>query len=202
MTWRIVMGNIIKNVPKGTPGYFKNRKIKTGIAMVSGYMLVLLLFFSGIFIFADRGNLLTVVAILMMLPTGKMTVNFLMYPRKGRADAAEFDEMYAAYDKLTLLADILITPEKRSIEFTYTAIDKAHIMIYCTDKKLDTAYHGKYIKDFLKRSDITTDVSFYTDLNKFKKRLAAVNSAAPESYTDEEAKRIEDIVYNFKILSI
>ena len=39
------MGNIIKNVPKGTPGYFKNRKIKTGMAMVSGYLLVLLLFF-------------------------------------------------------------------------------------------------------------------------------------------------------------
>ena len=64
------MGNIIKNIPKGVPGYFKSRKIKTGIAMVSGYLLVILLFFSGIFIFADRGNLLTVAAILMMLPTG------------------------------------------------------------------------------------------------------------------------------------
>ena len=196
------MGNIIKNVPKGAPGYFKNRKIKTGIAMVSGYLLVLLLFFSGIFIFADRGNLLTVIAIVMMLPTGKMTVNFLMYPRNGKADAAEYNEMCTAYDKLTILADILITPEKKSIEFTYTAIDKAHIVIYCTDKKLDTAYHGKYIKDFLKHSDITADVSFYTDLNKFKKRLAAINSAAPESYTDEENKRIEEIAYNLKILSI
>ncbi len=196
------MGNIIKNVPKGAPGYFKNRKIKTGIAMVSGYLLVLLLFFSGIFIFADRGNLLTVIAIVMMLPTGKMTVNFLMYPRKGKADAAEYNEMCTAYDKLTILADILITPEKKSIEFTYTAIDKAHIVIYCTDKKLDTAYHGKYIKDFLKHSDITADVSFYTDLNKFKKRLAAINSAAPESYTDDENKRIEEIAYNLKILSI
>ena len=196
------MGNIIKNVPKGAPGYFKNRKIKTGIAMVSGYMLVLLLFFSGIFIFADRGNLMTVIAIVMMLPTGKMTVNFLMYPRKGKADAAEYNEMCTAYDKLTILADILITPEKKSIEFTYTAIDKAHIVIYCTDKKLDTAYHGKYIKDFLKHSDITADVSFYTDLNKFKKRLAAINSAAPESYTEEENKRIEEMAYNFKILSI
>lgn len=196
------MGNIIKNVPKGAPGYFKNRKIKTGIAMVSGYMLVLLLFFSGIFIFADRGNLLTVIAIVMMLPTGKMTVNFLMYPRKGKADATEYNEMCTDYDKLTILADILITPEKKSIEFTYTAIDKAHIVIYCTDKKLDTAYHGKYIKDFLKHSDITADVSFYTDLNKFKKRLAAINSAAPDSYTEEENKRIEEIAYNFKILSI
>lgn len=196
------MGNIIKNVPKGAPGYFKNRKIKTGIAMVSGYMLVLLLFFSGIFIFADRGNLLTVIAIVMMLPTGKMTVNFLMYPRKGKADATEYNEMCTDYDKLTILADILITPEKKSIEFTYTAIDKAHIVIYCTDKKLDTAYHGKYIKDFLKHSDITADVSFYTDLNKFKKRLVAINSAAPDSYTEEENKRIEEIAYNFKILSI
>ena len=158
------MGNIIKNIPKGVPGYFKSRKIKTGIAMVSGYLLVILLFFSGIFIFADRGNLLTVAAILMMLPTGKMTVNFLMYPRKGKADSAEYDKMCGDYDKLTILADILITPEKKSIEFTYTAVDKAHIMIYCTDKKLDIAYHGKYIKDFLKRSDITADVSFYTDL--------------------------------------
>ena len=113
------MGNIIKNIPKGVPGYFKSRKIKTGIAMVSGYLLVLLLFFSGIFIFADRGNLLTVAAILMMLPTGKMTVNFLMYPRKGKADRAEYDKMCEDYDKLTILADILITPEKKSIEFTY-----------------------------------------------------------------------------------
>lgn len=196
------MGNFIKTVPKGTPGYFKNRKLKTGMAMVSGYLLVLLLFFSGIIIFADRGNLLTVVAIVMMLPTGKMTVNFLMYPRKGHADAAEFDELCKTGDKLTLLADILITPEKKSIELTYIAIDKAHILIYCTDKKLDTTYHGKYIKDFLKRSDITTDVSFYTDIIKFKKRLAAVNSSAPDEYTDEEKQRIEDIAYNIKILSI
>ena len=87
------MGNLIKNVPKGAPGYLKNRKLRTGVAMVSGYMLVLLLFFTGIIIFADRGNLLTVAAILMMLPTGKMTVNFLMYPRKGQADTSEYDEM-------------------------------------------------------------------------------------------------------------
>lgn len=196
------MGNIRKNVPKGTPGYFKNRKIKTGMAMVSGYLLVLFLFFSGIIVFADRGNLLTVVAIVMMLPTGKMTVNFLMYPKKGKADAAEFDEMCKSCGKLTFLADILITPEKKSIELTYIAIDKAHVLIYCTDKKLDISYHSKYIKDFLKRSDITTDVSFYTDLNKFKKRAAAVNGSAPSEYTDEERQRIEDIAYNIKILSI
>ncbi len=196
------MGNIMKNVPKGTPGYFKNRKIKTGMAMASGYLLVLLLFFTGIIVFADRGNLLTVAAILMMLPTGKMTVNFLMYPRKGQADAAEFDEMCKSYDKLTILADIFITPEKKSIELPYVAIDKAHVLVYCADKKLDTTYHGKYIKDFLKRSDITVDVSFYTDLNKFKKRLAALNSSAPAEYTQEEKQRIEDITYNIKILSI
>ncbi len=196
------MGNIMKNVPKGTPGYFKNRKIKTGMAMVSGYLLVLLLFFTGIIAFADRGNLFTVVAIVMMLPTGKMTVNFLMYPRKGQADKAEFDEMCKSCDKLTFLADMLITPEKKSIELTYVAIDKAHILIYCTDKKMDTSYHGKYIKDFLKRSDIVTDVSFYTDMNKFKKRLAAVNSSAPEEYTSEDKQRIENIAYNIKILSI
>ena len=174
------MGNLIKNVPKGAPGYLKNRKLRTGVAMVSGYMLVLLLFFTGIIIFADRGNLLTVAAILMMLPTGKMTVNFLMYPRKGQADTSEYE----------------------SIELPYVAIDKAHILIYCADKKLDTAYHGRYIKDFLKRSGITTDVGFYTDLNKFRKRLTAVNTSAPSEYTEEEQKRIDDIAHNIKILSI
>lgn len=100
-------------MPKGAPGYLKNRKLRTGVAMVSGYMLVLLLFFTGIIIFADRGNLLTVAAILMMLPTGKMTVNFLMYPRKGQADTSEYDEMCSSNDRLTILSDILITPEKR-----------------------------------------------------------------------------------------
>ena len=196
------MGNLIKNVPKGAPGYLKNRKIRTGVAMVSGYMLVLLLFFTGILIFADRGNLLTVAAILMMLPTGKMTVNFLMYPRKGQADTSEYDEMCRSNDRVTILSDILITPEKKSIELPYVAIDKAHILIYCADKKLDTAYHGRYIKDFLKRSGITTDVGFYTDLNKFRKRLTAVNTSAPSEYTEEEQKRIDDIAHNIKILSI
>lgn len=192
----------MKDVKKGYPGYFKSRKIKTGIAMASGYLLILLVLFTGIFIFGDRRNLFTVAAILIVLPTGKMTVNFLMYPAKGKADAAEFDKMCTQYEKLAFLADIFITPEKKSIELTYTAIDKAHILIYCTDKKLDTAYHTKYIKDFLRRSDITVDISFYTDLNKFKKRLAAVNAAAPDECSEEEKQRIKDIVYNFKILSI
>jgi hypothetical protein len=45
-------------------------------------------------------------------------------------------------------------------------------------------------------------VSFYTDLNKFRKRLAAVNTSAPSEYTEEEQKRIDDIAHNIKILSI
>ena len=131
-----------------------------------------------------------------------MTVNFLMYPRKGQADTSEYDEMCRSNDRLTILSDILITPEKKSIELPYVAIDKAHILIYCADKKLDTAYHGRYIKDFLKHSGITTDVGFYTDLNKFRKRLTAVNTSAPSEYTEEEQKRIDDIAHNIKILSI
>ncbi|MGN1187438.1 MAG: hypothetical protein ACI4R6_02995 [Lachnospiraceae bacterium] len=192
----------MKKIQKGKPGYFRYRKIQTGIAMASGYLLVLLLFFTGIFIFADRGNLFTVVAIVAMLPTAKMTVNFLMYPKCGKADRAEFDEMCRAYPKLTLLADIYITPEKKSVEFPYTAITRSHIIIYCPDKKLDEAYHGKYIRQFLKNDDINVDVSFYTDLNKFRKRLAAVSINEPEEYSAEEREQIGKIAYNFEIMSI
>lgn len=192
----------MKKVQKGQPGYFKYRKIQTGIAMASGYLLVLLLFFTGIFIFADRGNLFTVVAIASMLPTAKMTVNFLMYPKKGKADSAEFDELCHNYPKLTFLADILITPEKKIVEFPYTAVTRSHLIIYCNDKKLDESYHGKYIRQFLKNDDINADVSFYSDLNKFKKRLASISVNEPEEYSTEEQEQIEKIVNSFKIMSI
>lgn len=192
----------MKKIQKGRPGYFKYRKLQTGIAMLTGYLLVLLLFFTGIFLFADRRNLLTAGAIIAMLPTAKMTVNFLMYPRKGQAVQGEYDELCALAGNIEILADILITPEKKNVELAYTAVSRSHVIFYCTDKKLDTAYHGNFIRNFLKGSGLSVDVSFYNDLDKFKKRLLNLKVNEPEEYTGEEKERIDNIAYNLKILSI
>ena len=192
----------MKKIQKGSYGYLKSRKILTGTAMTAGYLLVLLLFFTGIFLYADRRNLLTAAAILVCLPTGKMTVNFLMYPGRGKAELNELNELLAIAGDMPVICDLLITPEKKPVEITYAAVNKSHIIAYCTDGKLDNAYHGDFIRKFLKSCDISVDVSFYNDYGKFKKRLAALKANEPEEYSQEEKERLENIVHNFEILSI
>ena len=193
---------MLKKKEKGQVGYFRYRKIQTGIAMSVGYLLVLLLFFTGIFIYADRKNLFTAGAILACLPTAKMTVQFLMYPKKGQATEEKYNELTAVAGNMTLISDIYITPEKKAIEIPYAAFFKGQIVLYCNDKRLDNAFHCKFIKNFLKNEKLASEVTFYTDLEKFKKRIQNMAVNEPTEYTEEEAANLEAIIHNFKILSI
>ncbi len=193
---------MFKKKEKGQVGYFKYRKMQTGIAMTFGYLLVLLVFFTGIFIYADRKNLFTAGAILACLPTAKMTVQFLMYPRKGQATEEEYGKLIKSAGRITLLSDILITPERKCVEFPYVAVTKGHIIIYCVDKRLDSIYHSKFIKQFLKNEKLTSEITFYNNLDKFQKRLAAMAVNEPEEYSEEDAEILNRIILNFKILAI
>ena len=183
-------------------GYLHYRKIQTLIAVVAGFSLVLLLLFTGLYISGERKNYFTVAAILAFLPTAKMIVQYLMYPWKSCAVKEEYDELLSIAGDIPVFSDILITPEKKSIEITYAFFTKGHIICLCKDKRFDKSYHTKFIKDFLKKSDITCDVVFYDDYNKYKNRLISIKKNEPESYSEEELNQIAELAHTFSILSI
>lgn len=193
---------MLKKVKKGEPGYFTYRKKQTGLAMFCGYLMVIFSFFFGLYAYADRRNLFTVIAIILMLPTAKMTVQFLMYPRKGKATKEQYDSLKEKFPNINILCDLLITPEKKYIELTYTAITKENIIIYCQDKKLDLGFHSDFIKKFMNASDCKVNVSFYQDYNKFVNRLNNIFVNTQKDGLVDDNKRVDEIIHNFMIMSI
>lgn len=192
---------IMKKISKGMPGYFGYRKKVTLLAMISGYLLVLLFYFTGIIIFADNKNLLTVAATVSMLPTAKMTIAFLMYPKKGKADQKTYDNIVNEAGKMAVLSDILITPEKKSIEFPYVAVGNNDLVIFCDDVKLDKKYHSDFIKRFLQVDGYTVNIVFFDRIDKFIDRVKVLGTKEDLS-SEENIERVNQIAYKIKLMSI
>lgn len=193
----------MKKIQKCTYGYLHSRKIKTLIGMISGFSLVLLLFFSGIIITGERKNLLTLAAVLCCLPTAKVTVAFLMYPWKSKAKLEEYNELLTiAGNVIPVFSDIIITPEKKSIEITYGFCTKNMVVFLCNDKKLDKNYHADFVKKFLNASDYQCTVMFYDDYYKFKKKLELLQKNEPSEYNEEELDKIAGMAYTVSLMSL
>ena len=98
---------------KGDFGYIRYRR-QIGILRTGLFLLVVLaLFFSGLFIFGSSKNYLSIIAALLCLPAGWSAVNLIMFLRaKGCSDSSfnkinkskggllvRYDEVITSYDK-------------------------------------------------------------------------------------------------------
>ena len=75
-----------KIILKGEPGYNKNRKKKLMWGSIVGFLLMFLLFITGYLIYGTAKNLITIGAVIVVLPTTKIYVQYLMLPWKNNAD--------------------------------------------------------------------------------------------------------------------
>lgn len=192
----------MKKVDKGIPGYFKYRKQVTMLAMISGFMLVFLFLVTGMLVTGDKMNLCTVAAAVAMLPTAKMTINFLMVPRHGKATMDEYNKLSSISDKVTILADILITPEKKNIELPYVAVDAENIVAFCDDAKLDKKYHSDFITRFIQVEGYSANVIIFDRLDKFEARVKELAKKNADGYDEAKAETAAILVHKMKLISI
>ncbi|XCP83742.1 hypothetical protein ABXS75_11705 [Roseburia hominis] len=175
---------------KGEAGYIRSRKTLLMIVVLLEFALVGGLVFVGYKTTGTRRNLLTLVAILGCLPACRTLVNLIvMAPYHSINEAREL-EIAGVTGNLTVLYDLILTSERKSMPIQSIAIYNRTVCGYVSDKRIDTHYAARHIKSMLAQEKLDkVTVKLFTDYTAFLARAEGMDNIA--SVEQEDNSRIE-----------
>lgn len=164
----------MNQLQKGSFGYIAQKRKREMIKTVILFLIPLSLFAAGMIVTKSRLNLLTVVAVLGMLPACKSAVIMIMY-LKGHGITKEDFETYEPWMQDT----------KRSYDNIFTTYEKTYeipsLVVRCGNicgvsaKKYDTiAELQKHIESTLKQEGYVTNCKIFDKQEQYIERLKSI----------------------------
>lgn len=192
----------MKKCNKGEPGYFKYKKMQLGMVSLTGLVLILGIYLTGYLIWGTPKNYVTILAVLVVLPTMKFLVQYLMFPWKNFVAKNEYDEINNKCKPLKLYSELMMTASEKRYQISYLLIDKDdNIIVYTPDEKADTMAFEKGVTNFLNYYEFNSKVKLYTDLKSYTKRCAEL-AIRNRDITDEQQEHILCVFEKISIMSI
>lgn len=181
----------MKKINKGEFGYIKNRQILTILRTVFLFAMAVGIYVLGYVNTGSNKNLLTIVAILGMLPASKSCVNMIMFLR-FKSLSPDLYESFTEVNAPFIYENVLTTTEKSY--FLPAILYKNHTIVsYCENKNNDAqSIVEKHIKETMKIEKIDVTVKVFKDKEQFLERAGSLNS----SMNDEEDMKVMEIVYS------
>ena len=157
---------------KGTKHYLKTQKgyeiAKTALL----YAISAALFFAGWFTTKTRLNLLTIVAVLGILPATKslvVTIMFCIAKSLPDEDAKRIEEHSNGLD---CLYDLFFTSNEKNHNVGHLTVKGNTVCGYSADPKFDEAAFTKHVEQRLKADQLkSVSIKVFTDLSKYLDRL-------------------------------
>lgn len=192
----------MKTVYKGQPGYTRYRKKRLLTATITGFLMVVIIFAAGYMIFQTPKNYVTVFAILAVLPTVKIFVQYIMVPWKNNASLEVYKRLSETASPLHMYCELIITAQEKTFEVLYLLVDKnENIIAYTENMKSDEEKFEKGITNFLNYYNFDAKVKLYKDFNQFEKKVKTLSSVN-KALTPEQQEHIEQVFEKLSIMSI
>lgn len=186
----------MKRKRKGQYGYIDYMKKYSAVRTLIWFLIAFAIFFCGIFYFKTRSNIFTVAAVLLMLPSSKSLVNFIMFMRfktpggsfHERADA--IIEKYNFSRLLTFYDSVLTIEKGKSYQYDFFMCHEGSLIGFTQNEKRDNTLIEKHLRQMLKKNDIkNVAVKLFDNEDMFLKRMEELVSKYKA--VDEE-KLLED----------
>lgn len=189
----------MKRAVKGTYGYLHQKRNLVLIRTIIYFAISLALFFAGILTTGTRKNLLTIVAVLGLLPASKSFVNLVMYLRAAGCSPSVRESVSAAEGSLVGMYDMYFTSYKENFAISHMVVEGKTVCGYAQDRSCNTKTCEEHLTTMLKQSgykDMT--IKIFTDLNKYCERLKQLNELAHER-TPEKDDEIRIVLYDISL---
>ncbi len=171
-------------INKGQYGYRdKNRKMRLSITAV--LILAILAQLLARYLTDNQAakNILTVMAILTVLPMANMA-SPLIASWKYRTPPKGFYEKVRGYEeKCTIVYDLIVTTKEQIMPIDAAAVHPGGVYAYCTAPKLDTAKAEKALNALFTANKLSPNVKILQDEHSFLRRLDNLKPA--DSYEDD-----------------
>lgn len=183
---------------KGSFEYIKRRKRRQMLLSLLLFGIAFGIFLLGLLLNKlDKANIFTVLAVLMILPSAKMLISFIILIPFHSVSKKKYDEVIAAVsDGVTVLTDVVFTSAEHIMNLDFLIVDHSYIACYTANKE-----KLKVIEDFLRDSvtkrDFQYQVECYDDFERFKKRISKLSMDQ-----SQENKNYEDTMEYLRSLMV
>ena len=179
---------------KGSFGYLKKQAIKQGLLALILLAVCAAIFLLGFFLFKEYATILTVIAVLGMLPVAKLIVSMILFMK-----AEKFSCSQKLYDELIILAgdkknellagfDFYLTSYDKNYPLCAVLVCKGSLIAYTPWEKCDCNKCKEHFEEYMKKNGITgINVKIFSDENKFTERFRQLCEDLPKATENEKA---------------
>lgn len=156
---------------KGDFEYYNNKKLQTIILTIIYFAISFSLYGIGIYTTGSNKNLLTIIAVLGMLPASKSAVSMIMYIRYHGCSNEIKSQLEDCILPFKHAYGLVLTTYKKNYEIPVCIIKNNYIYMYVTNHTDDLADLKKHINDMVKQNGYKGFADVFTNTEDFKKRL-------------------------------
>ena len=165
-----------EKVGKGHVGYISHKKKTEAIRMVIMFAVPLALFIAGMLTTKSRLNVLTIVAVLGMLPASKSLVSLIMYLKSSGITDHDYENLKALSDSLTVSYDNVFTTYEKTYEVPSLVVRSGNVCGYVTKEVPKLAELEKHIETCIKKEGISVNVKIFSNIESYRTRLQSIQN--------------------------
>lgn len=134
---------------KGDYAYLKKKKKIEVIKTIILFAIAFAVFLTGYLHTGTRNNLLSVVAVLGILPASKSAVSMIMFVRYKAVSEQVHEQLKGFEDNGVMLYDLIFVLNQQAVKTECVVIADTAVVVYTKNDKLDEGQISKQLKNFL-----------------------------------------------------
>lgn len=166
----------MKKVKKGQAGYLAYKLKAQILRTIIYFALCILIFGLGYWQTGSKENLLTVVAVVGILPSSKALVDVIVRIPYHTIKSEIAEEIAQKSNYLTVIYDLIITSTEKIMPVSCIVISGNKIFGYTDNKKVDVNLVASDIKKMLASHDYDVSVKILNEYKPFLSRVEGLNN--------------------------
>ncbi len=180
----------MKQIQKGSSGYIRREKVKRGLIALLMFAIPLVIFFTGLITTGTRKNLLTVVAILGVIPAARFAVSWIMIMLQKDAPEYVVQETEKVSGDMVHAYELTVTAYEGRMPLDAVVVRGGSVAGLSLNGKLDQFHFmEKHIEQILAKNGCrSVRVKIFAEMKPFLERISSMKKAE-EKKAEEKASR-------------
>ena len=165
---------------KGEWGYFSSEKRRRILTTSVLFAIPIFIYVTSFLYFGTRRNLMTVVAMVGIIPAAISCVGLIMILMRRSLPEEEYRELHAHEGNLTVAYELYLTSEKQNALVDCLAICGSEVVGYVSDPKTDLHFAQDHLQKMLRAASFKVSVHMLGDRRQFIRRMDSMNEHADD----------------------
>ena len=175
----------MKKAAKGTVGYVQYQRIRRALIMIVMFAIPLVIYFSALKITGTNRNIMTIVAVVGMIPAARFAVSWIMIMLQRKADPQAVRITQETAGMLTHAFELMVTSYDGRLPLDAVVVcgnEIAAVSVNAEKKQIDMM--EKHITKILNSNQyFNSNVRIFPDLKHYQDRIRQL-AADPDKYRE------------------